>query len=47
MRWDNGDTAIPQVAEDRKYGLLIKRHREIGKLIGKLGDARDARREAA
>ena len=43
VRYDNGQRAVPDELLDRLYGMLIKRHAEIGKLVGKLGAMRDAR----
>ena len=40
MRWDSGETAIPQSAWDRLYDLMIKRQAEVSKLVAKLGEAR-------
>ena len=47
VRYDTGQRAVPGVQLDRLFRLLIKRHAEIGKLVGKLGDLRDARKEVA
>ena len=45
-RYDAGQRAAPAVLLDRLFGLLIKRHAELGKLVGKLADMRDARKLA-
>ena len=47
MRYDSGEREVPTIVMDRLYGMLIKRHGETGKLIGKIGDLRDARKEAS
>jgi hypothetical protein len=36
MRYDAGDRAVPAAVMDRLYGLLVTRHADIGKLIGKI-----------
>jgi hypothetical protein len=43
VRYAKGGRDIPPAVLDRLHGLLVKRHGEVGKLIGKLGDVRDGR----
>ena len=36
MRYDAGERPVPAVLLDHLYGLLIKRHADIGKLLLKI-----------
>jgi hypothetical protein len=37
VRYDQGERRVPEAVLDQLYGLLIKRHAEIGKLVGRIG----------
>jgi hypothetical protein len=40
MRYDAGERPVPEILLDRLYGLLIKRHADIGKLVAKMAAGR-------
>jgi hypothetical protein len=41
VRYDHGERPVPPVVFDRLYGLPIKRHAEVGRLLHKLSAARE------
>jgi hypothetical protein len=47
VRYATGERDIPHAMLDKLEGLLLKGHGDVGKLIGKLADLRDARKAAS